>query len=34
MDAEMQPLSNAVTCTECGYPLDVTEPGQTTHPTC
>lgn len=32
--AEMQPLSNAVTCTECGYPLDVTEPGQTTHPTC
>jgi hypothetical protein len=33
-DAEMQPLSNAVTCTACGYPLDVTEPGQTTHPTC
>lgn len=33
-DAEMQPLSNAVTCTGCGYPLDVTEPGQTTHPTC
>ncbi|WP_327401981.1 ATP-binding protein [Streptomyces sp. NBC_01288] len=33
-DAEMQPLSNAVTCTECGYPIDVTEPGQTTHPTC
>lgn len=32
--AEMQPLSNAVTCTGCGYPLDVTEPGQTTHPTC
>jgi hypothetical protein len=33
-DAEMQPLSNAVTCTGCGYPIDVTEPGQTTHPTC
>lgn len=33
-DAEMQPLSTAVTCTGCGYPLDVTEPGQTTHPTC
>jgi hypothetical protein len=32
--AEMQPLSNAVTCTGCGYPIDVTEPGQTTHPTC
>lgn len=32
--AETQPLSNAVTCTGCGYPLDVTEPGQTTHPTC
>jgi hypothetical protein len=32
--AEMQPLSNAVTCTGCGYPLDVTEPGQTKHPTC
>ncbi|MFF3911776.1 ATP-binding protein [Streptomyces sp. NPDC001848] len=33
-DAEMRPLSDAVTCTECGYPLDVIEPGQTTHPTC
>lgn len=33
-DAEMQPLSNAATCAVCHYPLDVTEPGQTTHPTC
>lgn len=33
-DAEMQPLSNDAACTECDYPLDATEPGQATQPTC
>lgn len=34
MDAEMHPLSDAATCANCGEPMAVYEPGQTTHPGC
>ncbi|MGW3134392.1 ATP-binding protein [Streptomyces sp. NPDC001139] len=33
-DAEMQPLSNVATCSACKAPMEITEPGQTTHPGC